>query len=204
MGKPEGGSVAKITAGTWLENTATGERSLLVKLPAETGGRYFEIEYICRPFCGKNSIPAHYHSSYIERFEVLSGRARYLLGKDQRTAEAGETLVLPPRVVHMHPWSDSNEELHVRLLSEADPADLRGLNANINAAITQYGLARDGKVNKEGHATFFQRAVSGYSVLPGACPAGMSIGTAKVVLGAFAIVGRLAGYRARYPQYGQV
>jgi quercetin dioxygenase-like cupin family protein len=204
MGKREGDGAGKITAGTWLENTATGERSLLVKLPAETGGRYFEIEYICKPFCGKNSIPAHYHSSYSERFEILSGRARYLLGKEERTAEAGETLVLPPRIVHMHPGSDSNEELHVRLLSEANPADLRGLNANINAAITQYALANDGKVDKEGHATFLQRAVSGYSVLPGACPAGMSIGAARVVLGVSAIVGRLAGYRASYPRYGQV
>src|SRR5512141_2642628 len=119
MGDMHAGSIKKIAAGTWLENTSTGERSLLVKLPAETGGRYFQIEIICKPFCGRNSIPAHYHSTYSERFEILSGRARYLLGKEERTAEAGETVVLPPRIVHMHPWSDSNEELHMRMFSEA-------------------------------------------------------------------------------------
>jgi quercetin dioxygenase-like cupin family protein len=197
-------AVRKITAGTWLQNKATGERSLLVKLPAETGGRYFEIEYICRPFRGKNSIPAHYHSTCSERFEILAGRARYLLGKEERTAETGETVVLPPRISHIHPWSDSNEELHVRMFSEADPPDVRGLNANINAAITQYGLASDGKVDKDGHATFLQLAVSANSVLPGACPAGMSIGMARAVLGTFAIIGRIAGYRVSYPQYGEV
>ena len=197
-------SVKRITAGTWVENTATGERSLLVKLPAETGGRYFQIETVCRPWGGKNSIPAHYHATYTERFEILSGRARYMLDHNEYTAETGETVLLPPRIVHMHPWSDSNEELRVRLTSEADPPDLRGLNANLNAAITQYGLARDGKVDKNGHAAFLQQAVSGYSVLPGACPAGLSIPAARIMLGAFAVVGRLAGYRVSYPEYGSV
>ena len=204
MGDTKAQSMRKITAGTWVENTATGERSLIVKLPAETGGRYFQIEYICKPYGGKNSIPAHYHATYTERFEILSGRARYLLGKDEHTAQAGETVILPPRVIHIHPWSDSNEELRVRLTSEANPPDLSGLNANLNAAITQYGLARDGKVDKDGHAAFLQQAVSGYSVLPGACPAGLSIGAARVLLGALAIVGRAAGYRVSYPEYGQV
>jgi quercetin dioxygenase-like cupin family protein len=194
----------KITAGTWLENTATGERSLLVKLPVESGGRSFEIEYVCKPFSGKNSIPAHYHQSYTERFEILSGRARYLVGKEEHTAGKGETVVLPPRIAHMHPWSDSNEELRVHMFSEADPPDLKGLNANINAAITQYGLARDGKVGKDGHAAFLQQAVSATSVLPGACPAGISIGAARVFLGFFAVLGRLAGYRVSYPEYGEV
>ena len=194
----------KIGAGTWVENTATGERSLLVKLPAETGGRYFEIEYVCKPYSGKNSIPAHYHQSYTERFEILSGRARYMLGKEEHTANAGETVVFPARVVHIHPWSDSSEELHVRMFSEAEPPDLQGLTANINAAITQYGLARDGKVDKDGHASFLQLAVSANSVLPGACPAGLSLPAARLVLGSFAIIGRLAGYRVSYPEYGQI
>jgi quercetin dioxygenase-like cupin family protein len=204
MGIREAQVMKKITSGSWVENTATGERSLLVRLPAETGGSYFEIEYTCKPFSGKNSIPAHYHATYTERFEILSGRARYLLGKEEHTAEAGETIVLPPRIVHIHPWSDSAEELRVRLRSQADPADLRGLNANLNAAITQYGLAHDGKVDKNGHAAFLQQAVSGYSVLPGACPAGLSIPAARLILGAFAGLGRMAGYRVSYPQYGSV
>lgn len=194
----------RVTTGVWLENTSTGERSMLVKLPVETGGRYFEIEYVCKPYAGKGSIPPHYHPTYTERFEILSGAARYMLGKEEHTAGAGETVVLPARIVHMHPWSDSNEELHVRMFSQADPPDVRGLNANINAAITHYGLASAGKVDKAGNESFLQRAVSGYSVLPGACVAGLSVPAARVVLGAFALVGRAAGYRVSYPEYGQV
>lgn len=204
MGNQADREMKRVTTGVWLENTATGERSMLVKLPAETGGRYFEIEYACKPFAGKGSIPPHYHPTYTERFEILSGSARYLLGKEERTARAGETVVLPPRIVHMHPWSDSNEELRVRMFSEADPPDVSGLSANINAAITHYGLASGGKVNKEGQESFLQRAVSGYSILPGACVAGLSVPAARVVLGAFALIGRAAGYRVSYPEYGQV
>ncbi len=196
--------IKTVPAGTWIENPPMGQRSMLVKLPAETGGRYFELEYVCKPFAGKGAIPPHYHPTYVERFEILSGRARYLLGKEEHTAAAGEKIVFPPRIVHIHPWSDSDEELHVRMFSEADPPDVRGLNANINAAITLYGLARDGKVDKEGRASFLQQAVSGYSILPGACLAGLSVGAARAILGAFALIGRMAGYRVSYPEYGQV
>lgn len=204
MGNMQEQGVKKITAGQWVENPVMGQRSLLVKLPAETGGRYFKIEYICKPFAGKGAIPPHYHPTYVERFEILSGRARYRVGKDEHTANAGETVVLPPRIVHVHPWSDSNEELHVRMFSEADPPDLRGLNANLNAAITLYGLARDGKVNKDGVASFWQQAVSGYSILPGACLAGLSVPLARLLLGTLAMIGRAAGYRSSYPEYGEV
>ena len=194
----------KITAGTWIDNPVMGQRSLLVKLPAETGGRYFEMEYICQPFMGKNAIPLHYHPTYSERFEILSGHARYRFGKLEQIAGPGEQLLFPPGVEHIHPWSHSNEELHVRMFSEADPPDLEGLNANLNTGITLYGLARDGKVNKEGLPSFWQQAVSGRSVLPGACPAGLSIPATRLLLGFFGAVGHLAGYRVSYPQYGEV
>jgi mannose-6-phosphate isomerase-like protein (cupin superfamily) len=204
MGEREDRGMKKITAGTWIENPVMGQRSLLVRLPAETVGRYFEMEYICKPFAGRNAIPPHYHPTYTERFEILSGRGRYLLGKEERTAQAGEQIVFPARIVHIHPWSDSEEELCVRMVSQADPPDLAGLNANLNTGITLYGLARDGRVNKDGLPSFWQQAVSGRSILPGACPAGLSVGAARVLLGFFGALGSLAGYRVSYPQYGEV
>jgi quercetin dioxygenase-like cupin family protein len=194
----------KIAAGTWIDNPVVGQRSLLVKLPAETGGRYFEMEYVCRPFAGRNAIPPHYHPTYTERFEILSGHARYRFGKLEQIAGPGEQLLFSPGVEHIHPWSHSNEELHVRMICEADPPDLAGLNANLNTGITLYGLARDVKVNKEGLPSFLQQAVSGRSTLPGACPAGLSIRNARLLLGFFGALGALFGYRVSYPQYGEV
>jgi quercetin dioxygenase-like cupin family protein len=204
MGNVQERGIKKIAAGTWIENPVMGQRSLLVKLPAQTGGRYFEMEYVCRPFAGRNAIPPHYHPTYTERFEILSGRARYLLGKEEHAAALGDKLIFPPRIVHIHPWSDNEAELRVRMFSEADPPDMAGLNANLNTGITLYGLARDGKVNKDGLPSFLQQAVSGRSILPGACPAGLSVGAARVILGFFAGIGSLAGYRVTYPEYGEV
>ena len=45
------------------------------------------------------------------------------------------------------------------MFSEADPLDLAGLNANINTGITNFGLARDGKVDKNGLPGILQQAV---------------------------------------------
>jgi quercetin dioxygenase-like cupin family protein len=194
----------KIAAGTWIENPIMGQRSLLVKLPTETEGRYFEMEYVCKPFTGKNAIPLHYHPTYIERFEIISGDARYFLGKEYGVAKVGDSLVFPPAVQHIHPWSDSADELRVRMVSEANPPDIKGLNANLNTGITLFGLARDGKVDKNGFPNLLQQAVSGRSILPGACPAGMSVGIARIFLGFLAALGRIAGYRVSYPEYGEV
>jgi quercetin dioxygenase-like cupin family protein len=194
----------KMTAGTWIENPIVGQRVLLIKLPAETGGRYFEMEYDCQPFTGKGVLPLHYHPTYTERFDILAGKARYLLGKKEDTAGPGEQVIFPPKIQHLHPWSDSNEELRVRLVSEADPPDLAGLNAALNTGITLFGMARDGKVNKDGLPNPLQLIVSGNYTLPGACPPGLSVGAARVILAPLAMLGYLSGYRVTYPEYGEV
>ena len=73
-------------------------------------------------------MPAHVRSSYLETFEILKGRARYRLGSETKTAAAGERVVMPSQVPHLHPWSDSDEEFYVRQVADSDPPDLRGLN----------------------------------------------------------------------------
>jgi quercetin dioxygenase-like cupin family protein len=194
----------KITTGMWIENPVMGQRSMLMKLPAETGGRYFEMEYVCKPFTGKAAIPLHYHPTYTEKFNIVSGKARYQVGTEERTAGPGQEIIFPPGIQHLHPWSNSNEELHVRLISEANPPDLAGLNANINTGITLFGLAQAGKVGKDGLPGLLQQAVSGRATLPGACPAGLSIGSARIILGFLATLGQIAGYRVTYPEYGEI
>ena len=90
------------------------------------------------------------------------------------------------------------------MFSEADPPDLPGLNANINTGITNFGLSRDGKVNKNGLPNLLQQAVCGINNIPGAIPAGMAPRSAKIIIGLLAFIGRGLGYRATYPQYGEV
>ena len=102
----------------------------------------------------------------METFEILKGRARYRLGSETKTAVAGERVVMPPLVPHVHPWSDSAEELHVRQVADANPPDLRGLNASLQAAITIQGLAKAGRVNAKGLPNLLQLGVLIETTMP--------------------------------------
>ena len=188
----------------WFENPSVGQRTRIVTLPGETDGRSFVIEYINKPFGGENSVPAHVHTAYTETFEILKGHARYRLGSDTKTAGVGERILMPPRIPHVHPWSDSNEELHVRQLAEANPADLRGLNNSLQAAITIQGLAKSGRINAKGMPNLLQLAVLIEATMPATYLDGAPILLQRVLLGALGKVGRLAGYQLAYPEYGVI
>jgi mannose-6-phosphate isomerase-like protein (cupin superfamily) len=196
--------VNNITVGSWVENPLAGQRTRIIHLPAETGGCTYEIEYFNQPYTGKFGQPLHFHRTYTEQFEILAGKARYRLGDEELSAETGSLVVLPPGIAHLHPWSDSDDELHVRQFVEANPPDLAGLNACLNTGITFSGLARDGKVDKNGLPGILQAAVSAKSTMPVTYSAGIPIGVQQVLIGLLAVVGGLAGYRATYPNYGQV
>ena len=188
----------------WFDNPKVGQRSRIVTLPGETGGRQFVLEYINRPFGGENAVPAHLHTAYKETFEILKGRARYRLGSETKTAVAGDRIEMPPLVPHVHPWSDSDEELHVRQIAEASPPDLPGLNAGIQAAITIQGLAKAGRVNSKGLPNLLQLGVLIDNTMPATYLAGPPMVLQRVLFGMMGWLGRLAGYKTSYPEYGVI
>lgn len=188
----------------WFENPVVGQRSRIVTLPSETGGRGFVLEYINRPFGGENAVPAHVHWATQETFEILKGRARYRLGAETKTAAAGERVVMPPRIPHMHPWSDSDEELYVRQVAEVSPPDLRGLNASLQAAITIQGLAKAGRVNSKGTPNLLQLGVLLQATMPATFIDGPPIALQRLLFGMLGRLGRLAGYKTAYPEYGVI
>jgi quercetin dioxygenase-like cupin family protein len=188
----------------WFENPNVGQRSRIVTLPGETAGRRFVLEYVNKPFAGEHAVPAHVHTAYMETFEILKGRARYRLGSETKTAVAGDHVVMPPLVPHVHPWSDSDEELHVRQVADANPADLRGLNASLQAAITIQGLAKAGLVNAKGLPNLLQLGVLIETTMPATYLAGPPIALQRVLFGALGWMGRLAGYKTAYQEYGVI
>src|SRR3954471_20541991 len=84
----------------WFDNPNVGQRSRLVTLPGETGGTRFVLEYVNQPFAGEHAVPAHIHTTIVETFEILKGRARYRLGSETKTATAGESVLMPAMVPH--------------------------------------------------------------------------------------------------------
>lgn len=193
-----------MAAEIWFENPNVGQRSRIVTLPGETGGRQFVLEYVNQPFSGEHAVPAHMHTAYTETFEILKGRARYRLGADTKTAVARDRVVMPPLVPHVHPWSDSDEELHVRQVADANPADLRGLNASLQAAITIQALAKAGRVNAKGLPNLLQLGVLIASTMPATYLAGPPIALQRVLFGAMGWIGRMAGYKTGYREYGVI
>jgi mannose-6-phosphate isomerase-like protein (cupin superfamily) len=188
----------------WFENKPMGQRVHMITLPGQTGGEHFVAEYIDEPHMGKYGVPAHRHPTWTETFKVISGRAQCLIGEETHEIEAGDSIVMPPDVPHIHPWSISDEPLHVQQTAVANPPDVAGLTANLQAAVTIFGLARDGKVNKVGTPRFLQLAVLINAVKPATYPAGMSKFVLKWVLPVVATLGRLLGKKVVYPKYGYV
>jgi len=188
----------------WFENPTVGQRSRIVTLPAESGGRQLVLEYATRLYGGEHANPAHLHTTLTETFEILKGRARYRLGSDTKTAVAGDRIEMPPTVPHVHPWSDSLQELHVRQITVANPPDLRGLNASLQAEVTIQGLARLGRVNAKGLPNLLQLAVLLDTTMPATYLDGLPIAIQRLLFGALAPIGRMMGYKAAYREHGMI
>jgi hypothetical protein len=153
---------------------------------------------------GKYAIPAHFHPTWIETFDILRGRARYRRGREELEAGPGEHVVLPAQVSHLHPWSAGDEELHVRHTAVADPPDLRGLTASLQAILTIFALAGQGRVNRRGAPNFLQLAVLARSTMPATYVPGLPPSMQRVLIGVLAVLGQAAGYRVTYPGYPRV
>jgi mannose-6-phosphate isomerase-like protein (cupin superfamily) len=186
---------------TWFDNAPMGQRTRLVTLPAETGGRSFVREYVNRPRMGKYAIPAHFHPTWTETFDILRGRARYRLGSTELEAGVGDRVVLPPQISHLHPWSVSDEELHVRHTAVADPPDLQGLTASLQAILTIFALAGENRVNRRGAPNLLQLAVLADSTMPATFLPGLPPVAQRQLIRVLAALGRTLGYQVTYPRY---
>jgi mannose-6-phosphate isomerase-like protein (cupin superfamily) len=184
--------------GDLVDNPVTGQRILICKTERDTDGAYVEVEYFHRPFAGKNYSPRHFHPTWTERFEILSGLARYRLGPDEVIAQPGEVLAFPARVPHMHPWNAGREELHVRQTTIPPRPDLEGLTATMAAIETLMHLAQQGKVNRDGLPNTLQLAVLLRSMQPNTYLAGLPVAAQRSLFSLLAGLGQAAGYQASY------
>lgn len=139
------------------------------------------------------NIPEHVHSVQEESFEVVSGKLGLRVGGQELTLTPGQSATGPPRVPHAW-WNPSNEE-EARFLVSIRP----GLEAEI-VFETVIGLMREGKTIGPVPKNPLQLAVLAREI------ASWTILTPveKVLFApveALAFVGRILGYRTRYPEY---
>ncbi len=94
-----------------LENPITGQRLVFRKTAKGTDGELLEVESIYTK-ASLSRPPAHYHPYQEERFEVLSGTLRVLVGGEERTLKAGEVLTVAPGTPH-EMWNGREGETRV-------------------------------------------------------------------------------------------
>jgi quercetin dioxygenase-like cupin family protein len=182
-------------AGDLIENTATGERITFLNTTQETNAELLRFEYVLPPGF---TIPEHVHPYQEERHEVLSGTLRGRVGDQERDYGEGERVVGPAGVPHA--WQNPSSEEELRFVSELRPPLV--FEAILE---TTFGLARAGKTTKQGIPKDpLQLAVLVDETRGMFYSSRVPIGVQEAFLaifGVLAAVGRLLGYKARYPEY---
>jgi len=178
-----------VQTGDVFENPASGQRLIFRKTAADTGGELLEVEAVyTKP--SPSRPPVHVHPRQEERFEVLAGEVRAVVGGEERTLGTGELFVIPPGTPHGM-WA---EKTGTRLLWQTRPA--LGTEAFFE---TVWGLAKDGKVNDKGVPNPLQAAVIAREFEQEYRLASPPWAVQAALFGTLAVVGRLLGYKGRYP-----
>ncbi len=176
--------------GTTIEHALTGQRMTFVRTAADTGGALLQTESTIR--AGAPLETLHVHPGQEERFTVLAGTMRFVVGGRERVAQAGQEVVVPAGMPHTFGNAGSGE---ARYRAEDRPAlQSEGFFE------TYFGLAQDGKINvRTGLPNLLQLAVALHHYRHEIVLVHPPRLVQRVLFGLLAPLGRLRGYRAPYP-----
>ena len=186
------------STGQTMDNPVTGQQMRFLTSAKENGGTRWEVEWLIKPHQGKFP-PEHYHPTFAERFEIISGAGHYRLGGQEYPAQPGDVVNIPAGSRHLHPWSVSDESLRMRHVIELPQPNARLLSGAEDFFESLFALARDGKVGQDGLPNLVQFAVLAEAASPLAYPVGIPMAAVDIMFGGLAGVGRWLGYRACYP-----
>jgi mannose-6-phosphate isomerase-like protein (cupin superfamily) len=181
--------------GQEMVNPVTRERFVWRATAASTRGSYCEFDL----HLGEGAVVArpHVHPHQQEDFRIESGALRLRIGRTEQTMSVGEERSVPAGMPHA--WGNASAgETHVviRLTPALQVEDFFE---------TFCGLGRDGKLSSTGMprnplqlavwAFAFRREI--------ALPSATAQAVVLPLLATLAAVGRLTGYRSRYPEYAR-
>lgn len=172
-------------------NPAIGHRITFLQTGTQTNGELLQIEYAVERPEDKPAIPLHKHLKCEERFEVVQGKLGVILNGEQQTLEGGDSVTLQPGTLHTF-WNAGEGEM--RFITEVrPPGDLQTYWETV------FGLAQDGKVNANGLPNLLQLAV--VAPLADSYDPRLPVPVTKLLVAVLGGIGRLLGYKDRYPQY---
>jgi quercetin dioxygenase-like cupin family protein len=176
-----------VRAGDTIESPVSGERVTFLTTAAESGERLTRAEVHVRPHGFATGNAEHVHRRQEERFEMREGHITFRIDGAEQRAGPGDVVAVPAG--HRHKWWNADDQPATFIL-EVEPA------LNFETILeTMFGLARDGKVNRNGLPNLLQLAVIAESA------EGYRNPIERALLGILALGGRLAGYRDRYQRY---
>jgi len=91
----------------------------------------------------RGKIPLHYHFEFSEYYEVLEGELKMQVGKEIKTLNKGDYLLIPVKTVHRY-FNESGKDVRFKVVIQPGNIGYQLLVSVLN------GLARDRKVNKKG------------------------------------------------------
>ena len=163
-----------------------GERLQILQTGQQTNGQVLSMDTVREPFKDPNfrlrREDGHVHPLQEERFEIIAGSARFLIGDREVVLQTGQTAVVPRNTVHH--WMALGGE-PVRVKAEYRPALETG-----ELFHRVYGPLERGEINLL-QAMVIQTEYEG-AVWP-ASPSPLIWGIMAKVL---APIGRLVGYKA--------
>lgn len=170
--------------GEILENPVTGQRIIFRQTSEDTDGALLEVESVyTKPTPSRP--PVHYHPGQEERFEVLSGELRVLIGGEGKTLGEGETLLVPPGTTHSM-WAEAQG---VRVNWQTRPA------LKTEAFFeTISGISREAKTGGKGSPNLLQAAVIAQAYADEFRLARPPWAVQRVLFAVLAPLGRLFGY----------
>ncbi len=177
--------------GEVFENPVTGERAVVLTDPREHPEQVLVAHLFVSP--GGRVSAAHRHPNSRERFRVLGGQLGFRLGSEERTLTAGDQAEVPTGTVHDW-WQLGDQEASV--LVEVAPGE-----RFVEMIGTFFGLARDGKVDREGLPHLLQLAVTVSEYRDTMVPESPPIPVQRFITGVFGPLGRALGRRPIYPEY---
>jgi len=174
-----------------IRNPAIGHRITFLQTGDQTGGELLRILYAVEEPEAKPAIPLHIHLQLVERFEIIDGTLGVVLDGGRRLMVKGEGIQIPPRTPHTF-WNAGEGE--VRFLTDVRPAGQLQTYWE-----TVFGLAEDGRVGKKGAPNLLQLAV--VSPMADSYTPHVPVPVTKLLIAVLGGIGRLLGYKARYPEY---
>ena len=189
-----------ITAGFAFEHPVTRTRVTVLESDAETGGMGWLLEI--RRFAPAPDLAEHLHMTWTEIFEIVSGTARYSLDGVEGTLRAGESFVVPPRHLHIHPWNATGNELVYRQRDRFAEPSAAAVQDVLGVLATRGGMIREGVAPRSAVGKLLQQAVTARTVMRhGAYMSRPSVFAQNAIGATLGRLGELLGYRAVHPKY---